>query len=109
VAPAAPRIQRETFLYALLAVLFAIVLTYRVRDTIDRFDEVVRANEIARAPFDVDFPEFTIGSLEQEATAAGLRDGDRLVGMGGQPAAGMNSFGTAFANTPAHTTLPIDV
>jgi sigma-B regulation protein RsbU (phosphoserine phosphatase) len=108
VAPA-PRIQRETFLYALLAVLFAIVLTYRVRDTIDRFDEVVRANEIARAPFDVDFPEFTIGSLEQEATAAGLRDGDRFVAMGGQPAAGMNSFGTAFANTPAHTTLPIDV
>jgi phosphoserine phosphatase RsbU/P len=102
-------IRRDLVLYAVLALLFVIVLIYRVRDTVDRFDEVVNADRIARAPFGIDFPEFTIGSLESEAVAAGLKEGDVLVGAGGQPMRGMNDFGRAFANTPAHTPLPIDV
>ena len=82
---AAPRIHRDAVLYALLAVLFAIVLTYRVRDTIDRFDEVMHGDRIARLPLDIDFPQFTIGSLEPEAERVGLKEGDHLVGIEGRP------------------------
>ena len=102
---AAPRIHRDAVLYGLLVVLFAIVLTYRVRDTIDRFDEVVHAERIARLPLDIDFPQFTIGSLEPEAERVGLKEGDHLVGIQGRPVTGMNDFVTTFAHTSAKSTV----
>ena len=99
----------NALLYGALAVLFATILVYRIRDTVDRFDEVVRGDQIARPPFDIDFPQPTIGSLEPEAEAAGLMEGDRLVALQGRPFSGLNDFGTAFARTPAHSTIRVDV
>ena len=102
-------VRRDPLLYAALALLFVIVLIYRVRDTVDRFDEVVHADRIARPPFDVDFPELAIGSLEPEALAVGLKEGDILLATNGRPMVGLNDFGDAFANTPANTPLRLDV
>jgi len=102
-------LRREPLLYAALALLFVIVLIYRVRDTIDHFDELIHADRIARTPFDFDFPELAIGSLEPEALAVGLKEGDVIVGVGSRPMRGLNDFGTAFANTPANAPLTLEV
>ena len=103
---AAPhRLRLDAVLYGLLAVLFAIVLTYRVRDTIGQLDEVMHGDVLARLPLDIDFPQFTIGSLEPEAERVGLKEGDHLVGIEGRPVTGMNDFVTTFAHTSAKSTV----
>jgi phosphoserine phosphatase RsbU/P len=101
-------LRRDALLYAALALLFVVVLIYRVRDTIDRLDEVVHADRIARPPFGIDFPELAIGSLEPEALAVGLKEGDVILGANGRQILGLNDFGDVFANTPADTPLRLD-
>ena len=41
-------------LFTALALLFALSLTYRIRDTIDRTDELSNGHRIAQIPFDID-------------------------------------------------------
>jgi sigma-B regulation protein RsbU (phosphoserine phosphatase) len=79
-------------LYVALALLLVVALTYRVRDTVDRFDEAVRGDQIARIPFDIDLPKFTVTELEPEAQAAGLMLQDLIVGVAGRPLRGMNDL-----------------
>jgi sigma-B regulation protein RsbU (phosphoserine phosphatase) len=103
------RIQSDTLLYLTLAVLFAIVLVYRVRSTIDGFEEVARADRIARPPLGVNVADFVVGSLEPEAEAAGIKIDDRLVEIDGRPIAGFNDFGRTFANAPAYSTSRLGI
>jgi len=82
--------RRSSLAYAALALLLAISLTYRLRDTIDRIDEFLHGDTIARLPFDFDLPQLTIGSLAPETERAGLREGDTLRSVGGRPVTGVN-------------------
>jgi sigma-B regulation protein RsbU (phosphoserine phosphatase) len=81
--PRAQPPRTSLVLYGVLALLFAVSMTYRFRDTTDRIDELLRGNEIARIPFDPDLPEGTLGEVQPEAAAAGIVEGDRLVAIGG--------------------------
>ena len=45
---------KERALFTALAFLFALSLTYRIRDTIDRTDELANGHRIAQIPFDID-------------------------------------------------------
>jgi len=93
VSPSAERrVSAARAAYAALAVLLAISLTYRVRDTVDRIDELQHGDTIARLPFDFDLPQLTIGSLEAEAEREGLREGDTLRTAGGRPVTGVNQL-----------------
>lgn len=91
--PAAKQVLRDSpLLYVALALLFATVLFYRVRDTTDRFEEVVRGHEIIRPPLDADFPELTLTQLAPEAEAAGLKVGDQIVAIDGSPVRGLGDY-----------------
>jgi sigma-B regulation protein RsbU (phosphoserine phosphatase) len=71
--------------YVVLAILFGISLTHRIRDTVDRVDEIRNGTRIARLPFSVDLPGFVIIDPQPEAVAAGISAGDRIVGIDGAP------------------------
>ena len=73
------------FAYVALAILFGVSLIHRVRDTVDRVDELRNGNAIAKLPFSVDLPHFVIIDPRPEAVAAGIKDFDRIVGIDGQP------------------------
>jgi len=86
-------VARRPFLaYAALALLLAISLVYRVRDTVDRIDELRHGGTIARIPFDFDLPQLTIGDLQPEAEREGLRENDTLVSAQGRPLTGVNQL-----------------
>src|SRR5262245_18082266 len=78
--------------YAAVALLLLISLTYRMRDTVDRLDELRHGNTIARLPFDFDLPQLTIGSLQPEAEREGLRERDTLRSANGRPVIGINQL-----------------
>lgn len=54
-----------------LALLLAVSLTHRLRDTADRLDELRRGNVVVRLPFDVDLPRFSLSEVQPEAASAG--------------------------------------
>ena len=90
--PLAKELRRALLLYVALGLLFAVALTHRARDTIDRFAEVVHGDELPRLPFDLDFPSSTLSQLGPEAVEAGLRPGERLVAMDGTAVPGPAEF-----------------
>ena len=75
--------------YAALALLFLISLTYRLRDTFDRVDEMRHGAAFARLPFDVDLPQLAISGTRPESDRAGLQAGDVVVGVEGRPLRGL--------------------
>ena len=84
--PAAKRERRRTYaLYAALALLFLISSTYRVFDTTERVGDLRHGAEYARDPFDIDLPGWELEGVEPEAAAAGLRRGDTIRAVNGNP------------------------
>jgi phosphoserine phosphatase RsbU/P len=84
-----PSLRRRDYLaYAALAVLFAISATYRALDVSERVGEVRHGAERVRDPFDLDLPQFEIVGLEPEAEQAGLRRGDTIRIINGNPVRG---------------------
>lgn len=85
--PGANRGSRAPILaWTALAVLLAVSLTHRLRDTDDRLDELRRGSVVVRLPVDIDLPQFTVSEVQPEAAAAGLRVGDAISGVAGRPA-----------------------
>ncbi len=83
--PVALRPLRKPYLlYAGLALLFLVSATYRVLDIAERVGELRHGREYVREPFDIDLPEYTLSGVEDEAASAGLKRGDRIVGINGR-------------------------
>ena len=83
----APARRRSVALYALLAVLFVIAAMYLFRTLEFRFPQWYGATFV-QWPFLLDAedrPHFAMYFLQQNARAAGLRDGDALVDINGVP------------------------
>src|SRR3989442_664627 len=95
--------------YAALAILFLISLTYRLRDTVDRIDEMRHGATFARLPFDVDFPRFAISGTRPESDHAGLQMGDIIVGIEGRPLRGVPDLFVPLRNARAGQRLSIQV
>src|SRR5688572_23929978 len=84
--PAAKRERRSTYaLYAALALLFLISATYRALDVTERVAELLHGTEYVRDPFDIDLPEWELEGVEQESAEAGLRRGDTIRAINGNP------------------------
>src|SRR5688500_15201682 len=84
--PAAKRERRSTIvLYAALALLFLISATYRVLDITERVGELRHGGEYVRDPFDIDLPDWELEGVEPESEAAGLRRGDTIRAVNGNP------------------------
>jgi sigma-B regulation protein RsbU (phosphoserine phosphatase) len=76
---------RAKALYALLALLFAIVAVYRVLEFRERLGDLLEGQVHVREPFDIDLPAFRLESVNPEAAAAGLQAGDVVRRIGGTP------------------------
>ncbi len=106
--PGAKPSRNTIVLYVVLAALFAIALAHKIRDTADRFDEVVRGDVLVRLPFDGDFTEMVVTELTPEAEAAGLRRQDRVIRIQGQPRSLAVLIGAVMSASPGDT-LTVDV
>jgi phosphoserine phosphatase RsbU/P len=72
-------------LYLALALFMAASMTYFVMESIGTAKNVAHSSEYARVPFGIDSDWLTLTTVEGEAIAAGLRHGDRLLELNGQP------------------------
>lgn len=72
-------------LYLAFALFVFASMTFFVMQTAADFQELLHRGEHARLPFQVDDDLLTISNLEQEAVAAGLKTGDTLLEIHGEP------------------------
>lgn len=82
------------FLYLAFGLFIIASMTYYVMQTTAIFQELTHRGEHARMPFQVDDDLLTISNLEQEAIAAGLKPGDRLLEIRGEPYRGKRQLVT---------------
>ena len=82
------------FLYLAFGLFIIASMTYYVMQTTAVFQEMMHRGEHARIPFQVDDDLLTINNLEREATAAGLKSGDRLLEIRGVPYRGKRQLVT---------------
>jgi sigma-B regulation protein RsbU (phosphoserine phosphatase) len=78
--------------YFCLLLLFGISVTYHIRTAKGAIGILLHSNEHVRAPFDLNGPEMALTLVQPEARAAGVRDGDLLTEIQGQPPPGFTAF-----------------
>ena len=75
-------------LYLAFGLFIVASMTYFVMQTTASFQELTHRGEHARMPFQIDDDLLTLKNLQGEAIAAGLKNGDRLLEMRGEPVRG---------------------
>ena len=90
---AAPPSNGPSFvLYAALAVLFVVSVSYQIPVTQSRVDELRHGDTLADFPLDLDPPLFDVVSETDDSKAAGIRPGDRVIRIGGRPVRGTDDL-----------------
>ena len=80
------RASRQPYiLYGLLALLFVVSATYHVLDISERVNELRLGRELVRDPFRIGLPHPDVVSVQAEADRAGLKPGDQLTRINGEP------------------------
>lgn len=79
-------------LYLAFGLFIVASMTYYVMQTTAVFQEMLHRSEHARMPFQIDTDLLTLRDLQGEALAAGLKSGDRLLEVRGQPFRGRPQF-----------------
>jgi hypothetical protein len=82
------RFRTHALAYAGLAALFLISVTHFARDAVDRIDAVRHASHYVRDPFELGLANWGAIDLQPEAEAAGLKRGDALLAVNGNPVDG---------------------
>jgi phosphoserine phosphatase RsbU/P len=100
--------------YLALALVFVAAAIYLARSTYFTFPHIFPGADPAREPFvvgstDRPGPIAAISFPEPEAVQAGLKQGDLLVAINGQPISGMAVFGEAVRQHRPGDTLTLDV
>jgi sigma-B regulation protein RsbU (phosphoserine phosphatase) len=85
VASASHASRKPYLLWGLLALIFLISATYRVLDISEWVYGLRLGRELVRDPFRIDLPHPGIDSLLPEADLAGLKPGDQLSRINGEP------------------------
>ena len=83
-----PKSRSHSLAYATLAILFVISSIQWVRNTSDGLNYILHGEEIAETPFDVGEFTLRVSSLDSEAKAAGLQNGDLLLAVEGHSVEG---------------------
>ena len=86
-------------LYALLIVLASFSMVYYIAGALALREEFFHASRYARGPFDFRDDGQTLRDLQQEATAAGLSDGDFLLAVNGVPFTGIAQIHNVLRHT----------
>lgn len=80
--------------------LLVTTLTYACFTYFHTVRRIVAPESKARPPLQLTAYPIRIRSVSEEAKAAGLKAGDALIAVNGQPTKGLGPYFTAFANTP---------
>jgi phosphoserine phosphatase RsbU/P len=98
-------IKRPTFLYSLLAVLFAITLLYQLRYVPD----LIRHEQIHVPFFSLDPGSNSMTLVTPESSGLGIQKGDRLLSINGEPFTGTGQLGRAFAAAQPGVPLAVTI
>jgi phosphoserine phosphatase RsbU/P len=98
-------IKRPTFLYSLLAFLFAITLLYQIRYVPD----LIHREQIHIPFFSVDVGSNSLTLVTPEAAGLGIHKGDHLLAVNGVPFTGTGLLGQAFEAAQPGVPLVITV
>src|SRR4051794_3461223 len=82
---------RILLLYALLAAVLLVAVSYQLQVTRSRYEELTRGEALADLPIDVDAPAFAVVEGE-DADAAAATPGDRLTRIGGRVIRGLDDL-----------------
>jgi hypothetical protein len=95
----APKSQLRTHALAYLGllVLFLVAVTHFARNAFDSFDVARHASEYVRNPFELGLVNWGAVSLQPEAKAAGMVNGDAVLAVNGRPVDGFVVY------YPSHT------
>jgi sigma-B regulation protein RsbU (phosphoserine phosphatase) len=100
--------HRLTIRLALLTALSLVAVVYQIRFSWDIVRVLWRPNEIARLPFESPMLP-TISTVLPEADAAGVRTGDILLAVSGQPFRGIATLSQAVARSRPGETLTVTI
>jgi hypothetical protein len=84
--------RRPYAAYFGLFLLFAIAVAYHARTATAVLGTLLDSNEHVREPFEVDGHKMALFRVQPEARIAGIKDGDLLTAIQGQPVPGLADF-----------------
>ena len=103
------RLQTHALSYLCLAALFLISVTHFARDAFDSFDVARHASEYVRDPFELGLVNWGAVSLQPEAHAAGMRNGDAVLAVNGRPVDGFVVYYSALRRARVGDRLQVRV
>jgi len=108
--PALPARRPATLLYLTLGLIGLITVAYQARFDVEIVQDIIHPHPSARIPFTFDVWPTKILSLKPEAEEAGVKKGDLIVSLGGQPLRGLGEVALAFSNVKPgdHITVGIE-
>jgi sigma-B regulation protein RsbU (phosphoserine phosphatase) len=98
-------VKRPIFRYALLTLLFTITAAYEIPYLYD----ILRDGKRDVAFFSTESGTNTINSPDQKARDAGLRPGDQILAVNGEPYRGVGDWFGASRNTPVGGNIQLDI
>src|SRR6266403_888687 len=75
-----------------LIAIFLIAATQWLRDAHDRVDEMLHGEQYVSPPFDFDAFTWKVTTLDSQAEAAGLRQGDLVLSVNGRAVEGLADY-----------------
>jgi sigma-B regulation protein RsbU (phosphoserine phosphatase) len=101
--------QSKYLAYVVLAVLFAVSVTNEIRNLSDGLGVLLNPTEHVRDPFEINGPSLGLTSLEPEARAAGIKDGDLIESVRDRPLVGFTNLYSIFRQARPGERLRIQV
>jgi sigma-B regulation protein RsbU (phosphoserine phosphatase) len=95
--------------YFCLLALFAVAVMDHIGTAANSFSFVFRSGQHVRDPFEAVGLEMNLADVRPEARAAGLKDGDRLVAIGGRAVQGFSDFYSAIRQARPGERLEVQV
>jgi phosphoserine phosphatase RsbU/P len=87
-----PGLRSHSLAYAVLFILFVISCVQWVRNSSVSVQYILHGEQLVRGPFDVDGVTLKVDSVDTEAAAAGLREGDLLLAVDGRSVEGLADY-----------------
>jgi sigma-B regulation protein RsbU (phosphoserine phosphatase) len=103
------RRSSNRILYSILIVLVGIALSYQVRYSREVIGDLLDQDRASRPPMAIELPWPAVGSVRPEAAAAGLRAGDKVTAIDGEPNRGTSVLARALARKHSGESIRVTI